>query len=70
MPFGSGGQLSGQIGTRQCCMGMSNNECPYRRYEQQIQWFMTGLESYRAQTIYATALNVLIGSWIDEIIIV
>jgi len=37
-----------------------NNEYPYRRYEQQNQGFMTGLESYSIQTIYVTAVNVLL----------
>ena len=42
-------------------MGLSriHNEYPYRRYEQQNQGFMTGLESYSVQTIYVTAVNVL-----------
>ena len=50
----------GRIGTRQGCMGLSHihNE-RYRRYEQQNQGFMTGLESYSVQTIYVTAVNVL-----------
>jgi len=48
-------------------MGLSpkQNEYPYRRYEQQNQGFMTGLASYSVQTIYVTAVNVLI-VYIDE----
>jgi len=44
---------NGRIGTR------THNEYPYRRYEQQNQGFMTGLESYSVQTIYVTVVNVL-----------
>ena len=52
---------NGQIGTCQGCMGLSHihNEYPYRRYEQQNQGFLMGLESYSVQTIYVTAVNVL-----------
>ena len=52
---------NGRIGTRQGCMGLSHmyKEYLYRRYEQQNQGFMTGLESYSVQTIYVTAVNVL-----------
>jgi len=53
---------NGRIFTRQGCMGLSHihNEYPYRRYEQQNQVFVTGLESYSVQTIYVTEVNVLI----------
>src|SRR6218665_1775745 len=53
---------NGRIFTCQGCMGLSHihNEYPYRRYEQQNQGFMTGLESYSVQTIYVTEVNVLI----------
>jgi len=42
-------------------MGLSHmhNEYHYRRYEQQNQGFMSGLESYSVQTIYVTVVNVL-----------
>ena len=36
-----------------------HNEYPYRRYEQQNRGFMTGLMSYRVQTIYVTVVNEL-----------
>src|SRR6218665_3686658 len=53
--------MTGRIGTRQGCMGLSHihNEYPYQRYEQQNQEFTTGLESHSVQTIYVTAVNVL-----------
>src|SRR6218665_671119 len=52
---------NGRIGTRQGCMGLSHihNGYPYRQYEQQNQGFMTGLKSFSIQTIYFTAVNVL-----------
>jgi len=52
---------NGRIGTHQGCMGLShiNNEYPYQQYEQQNQVFVTGLKSYRVQTIYVIAVNVL-----------
>src|SRR6218665_2645132 len=52
---------NGQIGTCQGCMGLPHihDEYPYRRYEQQNQGFLTGLESCSVQKIYVTAVNVL-----------
>jgi len=53
---------NGRIDTHQGCMGLSHmyKEYPYRRYEQQNEGFMAGLKSFSIQTIYITAVNVLI----------